>query len=140
MSSYIAQNRIFCTSFGKLENALFTEILELAPEKKEYCPVTEDVSIRKYSLVPDETAEQEKLFSLVRMIAEESWRVKGFVALDGTMYLIDCTNGSFFATPYDDTVAEESGIVNVLSSGNLKTEQAIKNAMKKYPDIIKEVR
>lgn len=120
------------TSFGKIEEAWLSEMTrpQLSTEKPEI--QTRDITLRSYVLEIGESLTPYEVEKFVEMFLEDTYRVKGFAKLGGTVYLLDCVGGLFRMEEYHGETADLNQIV-VLSGNGLPAAKSIKEAIKWYP-------
>lgn len=123
---------MFETSFGKIESRYLDQMKKppLAAEKPEI--QTKDITLRSYTLKINETFSAYELEKFVEMFLEDTYRVKGFVRLQGKQYLLDCVGNLFRMEEYDREVTGINEIV-VLAGNGLPAAKSVKEAMKWYP-------
>lgn len=124
---------IFETSFGRIEDEWLKEMKqpELVKEKPEI--QTKDITLRSYVLTIRDTFTPYELQKFVEMFLDDTYRVKGFVRLQGETYLLDCVGNLFHLTPYQEEVHGINEIV-VLAGNGLPAAKSVKEAIKWYPD------
>ena len=118
-----------------------TRYAQIAPEtilsiqQKEYddeASTMRDITLQKYLLTISGTMSIQQLESFLKMIADDSYRIKGFVRLEGKLLLVDCVGSFVDVYQYDgDSVGEVNKIV-VLAGKGMPTRKSIKNAMQWY--------
>lgn len=124
---------VFETSFGKIEDAWLNEMKKpvLSTEKPEI--QTKDITLRSYLLEIGEDFTAYELEKFVEMFLADTYRVKGFVKLQGTVYLLDCVGSLFQMKEYNGETADLNRIV-VLAGNGLPAAKSIKEAIRWYPD------
>ena len=70
------------------------------------------------------------------MIADDSYRIKGFVHLEEQLLLVDCVGSFVDVYQYTGEVVGELNKVVVLAGKGMPTRKSIKNAMKWYDGCI----
>lgn len=126
---------VFETSFGEIRDQWLEEMKKpmLSAEKPEM--QTRDITLRSYILKIKDTFTVYELEKFVEMFLEDTYRVKGFVRLEGRNWLLDCVGNLFKLTPYENEVSALNEIV-VLAGNGLPAAKSIKEATKWYPDKI----
>lgn len=92
---------------------------------------TRDINLRKLSL-KTEGFEMDELLSFLKMFAEDTYRIKGFVQFEGRNYVADCV-GPLVEIREFSGEAENAGVLNVLYGNGLPAKKSIKEAMSWYP-------
>lgn len=123
---------VFETSFGEIRDEWLAEMKKppLSSEKPEI--QTKDITLRSYVLKIGEDFTPYELEKFVEMFLEDTYRVKGFVRLQGKTYLLDCVGNLFQMKEYEKEVAGLNEIV-VLAGNGLPAAKSVKEAMKWYP-------
>ena len=73
------------------------------------------------------------LKSFLRMFAEDTYRIKGFVELDGTVYMADCVGPLVEIHAFEGEPSEPGKLV-VLFGHGLPAKKSIREAISRYPD------
>ena len=96
-----------------------------------------DLTLQKrcLSISPDMSAEQLRAF--LRLIAEDTDRIKGLVRLREGAFLADCTGAYVSLTPYAHTHTEN--LLTVLAGEGAPLRQSLKEALGWYGNWIQEV-
>ncbi|MEG1504959.1 MAG: CobW family GTP-binding protein [Lachnospiraceae bacterium] len=97
-----------------------------------------DITLRKGQIYLQDTFTYYRFQKFLEMFLEDTYRVKGFVNLDGQTYFVDCVGDLFKATPYEGKV-DHINVLVVLSGNGLPTRKKVKEAVAWYPDDVKEV-
>lgn len=124
---------IFETSFGQIKDEWLEKMQKpvLATEKPEI--QTKDITLRSYVLKISEGFSLYELEKFTEMFLADTYRVKGFVKLQGEQYLLDCVGSLFSISRYDGEVTAVNEIV-ILAGNGLPAAKSIKEAMKWYPE------
>lgn len=124
---------VFETSFGEIRDQWLEEMKKpmLSAEKPEM--QTRDITLRSYILKIKDTFTVYELEKFVEMFLEDTYRVKGFVRLEGRNWFLDCVGNLFKLTPYENKVSALNEIV-VLAGNGLPAAKSIKEAITWYPD------
>lgn len=97
-----------------------------------------DITLRKCQIQIKDTFTYYRFQKFVEMFLEDTYRVKGFVRLEGKIYLTDCVGNMFKAEPYDGAV-ENINVLTALSGNGLPIKKSIREAEKWYPDDIEKI-
>lgn len=124
---------IFETSFGKILDQWLEKMKKpvLSDEKPEM--QTRDITLRSYILKITDTFTPYELEKFVTMFLDDTYRVKGFVHIEGNTWLLDCVGNLFKLTLYNNEVSSRNEIV-ILAGNGLPAAKSIKEAVKWYPD------
>ncbi|MFZ2539648.1 MAG: GTP-binding protein [Oscillospiraceae bacterium] len=125
------------TSFGEIK----TEWLEqLCCDKSENPPLmqTKDLGLQKALIHISDTMGLFRLEKFLEMICEDAYRIKGFVKLDGEIYLVDCVGSLFTVKRYALQKSDEVNINHIvaLAGSGVDLKKSIQNAVKWYKDYI----
>lgn len=123
---------IFETFFGKIEDGWLEEMKKptLSTEKPEI--QTKDITLRSYMMEIKEDFSVYELEKFVEMFLADTYRVKGFVRLQGTIYYLDCVGSLFQMKEFHGATAALNQIV-ILTGNGLPAVKSIKAAMEWYP-------
>jgi len=120
---------VFETSFGRVENDWLDMICKQNINND--FSHTADINLHKLSIRVSEDLSLYEFTKFLEMIAEDTYRIKGFVRLSGKGYLTDCV-GSLVKVGECIEPVEISNIVNVLYGYGLPTRKSVENAIKWY--------
>lgn len=90
-------------------------------------------TLRSYVLKISEGFSLYELEKFTEMFLADTYRVKGFVKLQGERYLLDCVRSLFSISRYDGEVTAVNEIV-ILAGNGLPAAKSKKEAMKWYPE------
>lgn len=125
---------ILYTSYGQVTEAEQGKLLK--PDRRD--PLADDgiidITLQKFMLSVDPMFTPEQLRSCVRILAEDSYRVKGFALLGAGTFLVDCAGGLISVTPYTGEITAPNELV-VLSAASIPTRKAFEDARELYPNI-----
>lgn len=85
-----------------------------------------DLSIQSYVISVDETIPVERLIDFLNMFAAETYRIKGFVSLNGSGYFADCVGSDIKVTAREN--GGNSNRLVVLAGHGMRTLPAMKQA------------
>ena len=97
-----------------------------------------DVSLQKMTIGISGTMTFEQLEKFLRMFLDETYRVKGFVCLQGRTALVDCVGTRLAITPYSADDVSYNRITAMAGRG-MKMQAAIKRAAAWYPQYVEVV-
>lgn len=126
------------TSFGRIPRDFLKRLHGAGEAEREELPLVEDLSVRRITLRLAESISAYELEKMIRMFAEETFRVKGFVLTrDLGTVLVDCVGTAVSAAPYPGEVPPgRLGVLTVLSGAKLPVRSAVSAACKWYPQYI----
>lgn len=119
------------TAFGRVERAWLEEMHTACADPLQGEIHTRDLTLRKLTLRVSGLGRRD-LTDFLRMVADETYRIKGFVTLPEGPFLVDCVGPLVELRPYDGPGAEW-GALTVLYGNGLKAKRAIENAKAWFP-------
>lgn len=122
---------IITTSFGKVCGNWFMDRRMKNPSVGEIH--TKDITLKKLELYPQDFSVEE-LQNFLHLIAEQTYRIKGFVQIEGKIYLINCVGPMVEITNWNQPVTSDLFGIQVLYGNGLQAKKAIREAMKWYPN------
>lgn len=128
---------VHLTSFGKIEPEWLEE---LRCKKSENPPLmqTKDIGLQKALIHISDDMGLFEFKKFLEMICEDTYRIKGFVKLEGKTYLVDCVGSLVSVKEYplqDDETIQLNHIVT-LAGGGMPMKKSIENAKKWYDKFI----
>lgn len=114
------------TSFGRVEPAWLEEMERPAPAGGPAEIHTRDITLQKLNLRVS-GFDRASLEAFLKMFADDTYRVKGFVQLPEGMFLADCVGPLVSLRPYEGP-DEEPGNLTVLYGNGLPARKSIKSA------------
>lgn len=128
---------IYRTSYGEIQPEWIANIKRLTEEQGTAAKMqAKDITLRSYTLVIGETFSCYEFQKFVEMFMEDTYRIKGFVRLEGKVYLVDCVGTLFKMIAYDGEVEHINHVV-ILSAGSLPCKKSVETAISWYPDKVK---
>lgn len=97
-----------------------------------------DIRLQKQLIQIDPSMTVAQLISALRMIAEDTWRIKGFALLENRRLLIDCVGPNVSVHDTEILTKSENQLV-LLAGPGMPLRRAVKQAVKWYPGLIQEV-
>lgn len=123
---------IFETSYGKIAPE-WLEMMKKPPLSTERPEIqTKDITLKSYILEISDKFTCFELEKFVEMFLPDTYRVKGFVALEGKTFLLDCVGSLFQMKEYQGETADVNKIV-VLAGNGLPAAKSVKEAITWYP-------
>ena len=120
------------TTYGRVEPEWLEEMARPASEEGPLEIHTRDVTLQKLTLAV-EGFDLKSLTAFLRMFAEDTYRVKGLVALPEGVYLADCVGPLVEVRPFDAPAPVENHLA-VLFGNGLPAKKSIKEALSWFPD------
>lgn len=72
------------------------------------------------------------------MFIEDTYRVKGFVSLEGSTVLVDCVGAKLQVTPFEEEVPGGNVLVAMAGAG-MMMERSLRKAVQWYPELVGKV-
>jgi G3E family GTPase len=129
--------QIHRTTFGRIE----PEWLENIRNRKETGGSSyhlKDVGLQKLVINIQDTMRYSQLENFLAQFAGFTFRVKGFVLLEGKPLLVDCVGEKISITPYSGEAAHPNRIVALAGAG-MPMEQKVREAAKGFAEYIESV-
>ena len=126
---------VFETTYGHIEPS-WLEAMENQPASEEISGQihTKDITLQKLTLKVG-SFNLKDLTSFLRMFAEETYRIKGFVTLPEGSFVADCVGPLVEVRPFEGQAPEGSENLLVVLFGNgLPARKAIKEACSWFPN------
>ena len=79
-----------------------------------------------------------QLTHFLRMVAEDTWRIKGVAVLEGQRLLVDCVGPSVTVTRGAPPSENENQLV-LLAGPGMALRKGLKEAIRWYPQLVEEV-
>ncbi|SCP98126.1 CobW family GTP-binding protein [Anaerobium acetethylicum] len=128
---------IFETEYGEIKKEWMDQIRTISGASEKAEMQQRDITLRSYVIEINPSFTLYNFQKFIEMFIEDTYRIKGFVNLEGRIYLVDCVGNMFKAEPYEGEASSVNKVV-VLSGSGLPTRKSIKEAIKWYPEDIKE--
>lgn len=107
-------------------------------ETEEQLLQTADVTLRKYLLHIQEEIKLETLSHFLNMLLVDTFRIKGFVYLEDTWYLVNAVGNMLYIEPCSEKKKRRK-CTGYLSGYGLPTKKAIRKAMEWYPEVVLKI-
>lgn len=126
------------TTFGRIPPDFLALLRDAQSGDREALPLIEDLSVRRITLKISETISTYELEKLIRMFAEQTFRIKGFIPTrDQGTVLVDCVGTLVQLSPSDAQVpAGRLGVLTILSGAKMPVRSAVSAACKWYDQYI----
>lgn len=129
---------LYETSYGVIKKEWIENLQKPSDKTEESLFQSADVTLRKYLLKIQPDVQMETLCHFLKMILEDTFRIKGFVYLEGVWYLVNAVGNMLYVEPCSEKKEEQKNSLVVLSGYGLPTKKAIKRAMQWYPQVIEK--
>ena len=129
---------VYETSFGQFQETWLDSLqVQESPDDTELFQ-TADITLRKYLLCIREEADLAELQGFLKMILEDTFRIKGFVRTGEQQYLVSGVGNLVEVSPYTGT-PERTNLLVVLSGSGMPVKRAIRTAMQWYPQVVEGI-
>lgn len=122
---------VYVTQFGRFERAWLDELDRPLPEEEPEIH-TKDITLQKLTLRV-RGFDRGTLTSFLKMFAEDSYRVKGFVALPEGTFLVSCVGPMVELEPFAGDPPQPDRLT-VLYGNGLPAKKSIREAMSWFPE------
>jgi len=127
--------QIFETAFGRIKPEWIKNMTVLEYKSESNAIKTQDITLQKYLITVKDNFTYERLKKFIQMFIEDTYRIKGFVSIDGEIYFVDCVSNTIKIEKYNATVdSNRMGKIVVLSGKGMPTRRSISEAIKWYAD------
>lgn len=128
------------TIYGKLEQGWLNTLEEYTDEMDEGAIMqSADITLRKHLLSINENTNLQTLENFLKMIMDDTFRIKGFVYVQREWYLINCVGNLFKAEKCSEKSENQKNLLVVLSGYGLPVKKALKKAMEWYPEVVESM-
>ncbi|MEG2929380.1 MAG: GTP-binding protein [Oscillospiraceae bacterium] len=124
------------TQFGKIDERWISYIVPNTDINS--ADNIKDITLQKAVITLNNDVKKIQLNGLLRSICEDTYRIKGFVSIEGVQHLIDCVGAYVKFAPYDGAIENNNKLV-VLAGAGMNLRKSLKNAKNMYNNIIKEI-
>ncbi len=133
--------KIFETTFGNIEPEWVGDMAKLASQPIPDSMGIKDITLQKYLVTLKDTFTYRRLVKFIEMFVEDTYRIKGFVVIQGETYFVDCVYGSIKIERYRDTLNPDIlGKLVILSGKGMPTRRSILEAVNWYRDEVEDVK
>lgn len=126
---------IFKTSFGKVDGSILLSLSPGDPDDGKPVYHTADLTLRKYLITVGDGFTPDKLKEFLEIFAGSTYRVKGFVVMEGRTYLVDCVGASVDIREFHGEPGSLNKLV-ALSVGSQNARRKIDEAAAGFREII----
>lgn len=99
---------------------------------------TKDVSLQKLTITLKDTMTMAQLEKFLQMFIEETYRIKGFVCLEGRTALVDCVGAMRKISPFEGGAVRCNRLTAMAGQG-MAMEAALSKAAEWYADYVESV-
>ncbi len=125
------------TVYGRFAPEWLAELEAPTAEKDDGKIHARDIALQKLDLRL-EGWDRDSLDAFIKMFAEDTYRIKGFVRCGDEIILADCVGPLVSLKPYQDE-AEDIGTLVVLYGHGLPAKKSIRTAAERFPDLKVEI-
>lgn len=126
------------TSFGKVLPEWLQAEIQPAKQEGGAAYHLKDVGLQKRMIVLKDTMSYYQLEKFLKMFVEDTYRVKGFVCLEGKMSLVDCVGPSIAITPYEQNAKRCNHLIALAGPG-MPLQKSIDRAFEWYRPYLERV-
>lgn len=124
------------TTFGNIEKEWLSYLKSDVEIEKDLND--RDITLQKASILLEDEVDYESVKALLNLIAEGTYRIKGFVEIKGEIYLVDCVGGYVKLEIYTGEYSSLQKLVALAGAG-MSLRKVLKEAKGIYKGIIKEI-
>ena len=130
---------VHTTTFGRIESGWLNSAAPWDNQTEEPVIQSADITLKKYLLRLNPGLELKKLQKFIEMFLDDTYRVKGFVEVQGEIYLVNCVGSIYQAERFEGKPEHVNDLV-ILSGNGLPVKKSLKKAMEWYPEIAAELK
>ena len=130
---------VHTTTFGRIERGWLNPAAPPDNQPEEPVIQSADITLKKYLLRLKPGLELKKLQKFIEMFLDDTYRVKGFVEVQGEIYLVNCVGSIYQAERFEGKPEHVNDLV-ILSGNGLPVKKSLKKAMAWYPEIAAELK
>lgn len=95
-----------------------------------------DLTLQKRDIKISPNMTEDQFFSLLRLLCEDTYRVKGFAEIGGKIYFADCTGPTVKAEVWSGSPPENTGHITALSGEGMNLRHIIKTMKEMYSGLV----
>ena len=124
---------IYETVFGEVKPGWLEGMQSSDIQGKTRSVRTQDITLQKHLVTVKDTFTSDELIDFIKVFMNDTYRIKGFVSIEGKYYLVDCVSDTLKVEPFNGYVAPDSvGRLVVLSGKGMPTRKSLKKAAELY--------
>ncbi|MEG2652790.1 MAG: GTP-binding protein [Ruthenibacterium sp.] len=97
-----------------------------------------DITLQKACITVKDSMSLTQLHSLLAMLAEDTYRMKGFVRLQQQVYFVDCVGPMVQITPYTQETNDAIGTLVLLAGKGMALRKSVQTALAWYSEYVTE--
>lgn len=125
------------TSYGEFDPS-WLSLISPNPEQEE-AGSGRDLTLQKRDLLLSPAMSSTQCSSLLRLLCEDTYRMKGFLRLSDGMFLADCTGATVQLEPWPGIPPENTGHLTLLAGQGMNLRRTLKTAKELYGGLITEL-
>lgn len=122
---------IYETSFGKIDLAWLSSLKKPHLLKERYSAHAKDVSLAGFLVNIDPSMNLSGLTGFLKLFAEDSYRIKGYITLREGRYHVDCVGADLSVSPTDE---QPTNNLVILGGHGLPIQSSLTKAIEWYSD------
>ncbi|MGL4738804.1 MAG: CobW family GTP-binding protein [Cellulosilyticaceae bacterium] len=120
------------TCFGQMQAQWVMNMGNKVQHERAYDILTRDLTLQKYSIEISQNCTEQTLRKLLETFIEDTYRIKGFVAVQEEVYLVDCVGDTISIKPYASQECLGNHLV-VLAGVGMSLGKSLKRTQAMYP-------
>lgn len=126
------------TSFGQIKPEWFSMLRGEQNVTDGPAYHLKDLGLTKQTIRLKDTMTYYQLERFLAMFLEDTYRVKGFVCLEGKTALVDCVGANLKITPYGEKI-KNCNYLTAMAGPGMPMQKSIQKAAEWYPDLIEKI-
>lgn len=135
---YVEEQQIFRTVFADPSPDLLRALNDLRPGREANALITADIQLHSLTLTVSPAMTLPRFSAFLDRFIAETYRIKGFLSLDGASYLVDCVGSMKNIAPANGADTGDNRLVVLYGYGQ-KAAKRVREAAAGYPDEISEI-
>lgn len=126
------------TSYGKIKPEWLSALQGEQKTTEGPASHLKDLGLIKLTITIKDTMTRYQLERFLLMFLKDTYRVKGFVCLEGQTFLVDCVGADLKISPYAGK-PDVCNHITAMSGPGMPMQKSIRKAAEWYPDLIESV-
>lgn len=122
---------MYQTTYGQIESVWLEKLGIRTKQWDEEALLTRDITLQRYALTISEACTLHTLKKMLASFIEDTYRIKGFVVLEGEKYLVDCVGDLISIKTYENDIPP-SNVLVVLAGEGMPLGKSLKRTEELY--------
>ncbi len=122
------------TLYGRIPPEVFVELKPKA-EAEDGTDIAPDITLQRETVLIDPNMTKVQLRDFLKMLSEDTYRMKGILRLKSGVHLVDCVGMDLRVSVFDGE-AEEENILTLMAGQGMPLRQSLRAAIQRYDTLI----